>query len=287
MDESAGAPWLLLPPPARDAFALLRRSGEPMGESSLGRPLLGVKCGFNDAFIVEVLSADDTLADVRANDGRRFEIERAMLRPILRGEHLRRWGSIEHGEHIIWTHDVNDSAMSSLPPLAARWLQRWRRHLIARTDARNAARWWSVFRTEAARSDRPRVVWGDVGREPRASVLVAGDPRVPLNTCYVVRCREPADAHALSALLNSPLARAWLDAIAEPARGGYRRYLGWTLALLPIPHDWRHARDALASVSYRAHGGERIGEDELLEVSAEAYGLSVGAIAPLVAWMAM
>jgi hypothetical protein len=286
IDDSAGAPWMLLPPPARQAFDLLRGSGDSMADSRLGRPLLGVKCGLNDAFVVDVLGGDETHADVRAADGKRFEIERAMLRPILRGEHLRRWGAAEHEQSIIWTHDVKDAAMSTLPPLTAEWLQRWRRHLMARSDARSAARWWSVFRTEAARGDRPRVVWGDVGREPRASVLAAGDPRVPLNSCYVVRCLEDEDAHAFAALLNSPIARAWLDAIAEPARGGYRRYLGWTLALLPIPRDWSRVRSELAIISRRAHGGETIGDSELLTASAKAYGVSIDAVAPLVAWMA-
>ena len=63
-------------------------------------------------------------------------------------------------------------------------------------------------------------------------MLLAGDATVPLNSCYVARCRDCATPIALAALLNSPLARAWLDAIAEPARGGYHRYLGWTLSLL-------------------------------------------------------
>src|SRR6185503_13978444 len=103
----------------------------------------------------------------------------------------------------------------------ARWLSKWRRELVARTDARHGSRWWSLFRTESARSDRARVVWADVGREPRACVLPAGDATVALNTCYVARCSDQTDALALAALLNSPMARAWLNAVAEPARGGY------------------------------------------------------------------
>jgi hypothetical protein len=155
---------------------------------------------------------------------------------------------------------------------------------MARADARHRARWWSLFRIESARHDRPRVVWADVGKELRASVLPAGDPRVPLNTCYVVRCRDECDAHALAALLNGPIARAWLDALAEPARGGYRRYLGWTLSLLPIPSAWDAARQPLAELGARGARGEVVTDAELLDASIAAYGISHDVVSPLLEW---
>ena len=73
---------------------------------------------------------------------------------------------------------------------------------------------------DAADARTARVVWADFGRRPSALVLPAGDPTVPLNSCYALPCRDPRDALAVAALLNSPLAAAWLNALAEPARGG-------------------------------------------------------------------
>ena len=269
----------------RDAFDLLRRSGRPLAQSPLGRPHLGVKCGYNDAFVVEVIASLGSTAEVRARDGRVGTIERELLRPLVRGERLARWSARSDAEHIIWTHDALDAPVGALPPHAARWFAHWRRALLARADARRASRWWSLFRTESARTDQSRVVWADIGREPRASVLVAGDATVPLNSCYVVRCRDERDAHALAALLNGPLARAWLNAAAEPARGGYRRYLGWTLALLPLPSDWHRARETLAPLSRRAHDGAAPSDAELLDTALESYRVSLDLVAPLVAWM--
>jgi hypothetical protein len=117
-------------------------------------------------------------------------------------------------------------------------------------------------------------------------VLDAGDPTVPLNSCYVTRCQNATDAHALAALLNGPIARAWLNAVAEPARGGYRRYFGWTMSLLPLPTDWQRARDLLAPLGERARLGARPTEIDLLDASLAAYGLHNEEIAPLVAWAA-
>jgi hypothetical protein len=285
-DSTPGAPWLLLPPDVRRAFDRLRRAGVALAQSAIGRPRLGVKCGCNEAFVVDVLEVDDDLAEVQATDGSRFTIERALLRPLLRGERLRRWTTPASYEAIVWTHDALDGPLSVLPPHAARWLARWRRALMQRADARHRARWWSLFRTESARFDLPRVVWCDVGREPRASVLEANDPRVPLNSCYVARCGDECDAYAFATLLNGPLARAWLDALAEPARGGYHRYLGWTLSLLPVPTDWARARRILSPLAERAVRECPPSDVELMEASLDAYGLRRSAVAPLVAWAA-
>ena len=284
LDDTPGSPWIALPPGTRRAFDRMREAASPLAETGLGRPYLGVKCGCNDAFVVELLDADDDIAQVATSTGERITIERSLLRPLLRGEHLERWLPAITHQCIIWTHDERDAPLRELPPLARRWFHRWRRALMARTDARHRAQWWSVFRTEGARSDRPRVIWGDVGREPRASVLAVGDPTVALNSCYVARCATSDDAHALAALLNGPLARAWLQAIAEPARGGYRRYLGWTLSLLPIPRRWDRARSQLAPLGQRGICGQIPSDAELLETSADAFGIDIDELAPLVAW---
>ena len=164
-----------------------------------------------------------------------------------------------------------------------RWFRLWRRTLEARTDSRGA-RWWELFRTEAARGTSARVVWADVARRPRATVLATGDDTVPLNSCYVTRCRDDEDAIAFAALLNSPLAAAWLSLIAEPARGSYRRFLGWTMALLPIPHDWPRARALLAPLGRRGMQGDAPSDAELLAAAVRAFRVRSADIEPLVSW---
>ena len=283
-DPTPGAPWLLLPGSVRRAFDALRDVGQPFAESPLDRPRLGVKCGCNDAFIVKLIERDESNARVAAADGTTFLVENEYLRPLLRGEALREWNVAPGEDCIIWTHDDRDEPVARLSPLTRSWLSRWRGALQARSDGRSAERWWTLFRTDAARDDRPRLVWGDVGRAPRAFVLSSGDTRVPLNSCYVARCRNLPDANTGAALLNSALGRAWLNAIAEPARGGYRRYLGWTLALLPVPKDWLRAREILAPLAAAARDGHPPTEQDLLDACLAAYGVSRSLVAPLVAW---
>jgi hypothetical protein len=290
LDSTPGAPWLLLPPEVRTAFDVMVASGTPLSESPFGRPLLGVKSGCNEAFVVEPDDGESRsiLATVRSRTSRgtvRGSVDRSVLRPLVRGEHLRAWhisGDAER-EAIVWTHDARGTPERELPPDTRRWLTRWRRRLEARSDGRGAP-WWALFRTESARTERPRVIWGDIGLVPRASVLVAGDPTVPLNTCYVALAPTEDDAHALAALLNSAIAAAWLGAVAEPARGGYRRFLGWTCARFPLPRDWRRARALLAPLGRRGMQGQPPDEATLTHTVTRAYRIAPSLLAPLLAW---
>jgi hypothetical protein len=115
-------------------------------------------------------------------------------------------------------------------------------------------------------------------------VVSAGDRLVPLNTCYVVSCSTLDDAHSLAALLNSSLVAAWLNVVAEPARGGYRRYLGWTMSLLPLPGNWERAREFLAPLGARAMSGDVPSEEELLAGALRAYGMTLADMQPLLSW---
>jgi hypothetical protein len=73
--------------------------------------------------------------------------------------------------------------------------------------------------------------------------------------------------------------------VAEPARGGYHRYLGWTVSLLPIPTDWKRARDILAPLGERGCRGIPPSEADLLEASLDAFQVERTVVEPLVEWM--
>ena len=292
LESSEGAPWLLLPPPVRAAFEALASAGTPLSQTPFGRPLLGVKSGCNEAFVVQSDSlwrarSRDTACPVRSGE-REGLVERSMLRPALRGEDLApfapRHGASDGGAAIVFTHDAAMQPLRTLPRHTARWLSHWRRTLEGRADARSRDRWWSLYRLDAAAKGW-RVAWGDVGRAPRAVVLPPDDDTVPLNSCYVVRAPSGDDADALAAWLNAPLALAWLAAIAEPARGGYHRFLGWTMARLPLPAHWPTARRLLAPLGGSARRGGTPSTVELHERSLAAFRISPKAVEPLVTWM--
>lgn len=283
LEDVPGSPWLLVPPQVRRAFDVLSRAGIPLACTSFGAPRLGVKTGCNRAFVVSVTDCGPSLAAVRQDD-RHGWVERSLLRPALRGELVRPWRlQRPSAEYLIWTHDARDRPLPRLPRHAGNWLRGWRAVLSNRTDARKGGLWWQLFRTSAASSSRYRVVWCDIGRTPRALVLEPGDATVPINTCYVTFADE-IGAWALAALLNSELAGAWLNAVAEPARGGYHRYFAWTMAALPIPLNQQAFRDALAPLGRAAGRGKQLSQHELLDAALTAYRLRHRDVAPLLEW---
>jgi hypothetical protein len=283
LDSTPGAPWVLVPAEVRAAFNEVRSAGIPMREAPVGLPRLGVKCGFNSAFLVRLQGVAGDVATIRGGS-RTARIESTLLRPLLRGEGVQRWSYGTATEQIIWTHGRDGLALAALPPLARRWFLQQRHELSRRTDLQEQGRWWALFRTEAARNDKWRVVWPDIAQVPRASVLAPGHAAVPLNSCYVSMSSSEEDANTLAALLNSQLCAAWLNILAEQARGGYRRYLAWTISLLPMPSDWSAARRILAPLAHRAVHGSDLSEDELLCAVLRAYGLRHETVAPLLTW---
>ena len=284
LDETPGSPWILLPAPAREAFDRLIGVGVPFAQSVFGRPLLGVKTGCNEAFVVRLEEVHGRVARISAG-GRSAEIEREMLRPLVRGETLGAWRLTGRREYLIWPHGEDDRPLRALPPLARHWMLSFGDKLHGRSDLHGRLPWWTLFRTESASAASPRVIWADFGLAPRAIVVEAGDPIVALNSCYVATCENLMDAHALATLINAPLVSAWLNTLAEPARGGYRRYLGWTMSLMPIPVDWSRAREQLAPLGERAMLGDVAPQDEMLNAVLSAYGLRLRDVAPLLSWM--
>jgi hypothetical protein len=274
-DSSPGAPWLSLGTDARAAFDRIRAAGLPLSSTMLGSPRLGVKSGCNAAFVVRITAGCDDFSSILSSDGEAGSVETQLLRPALRGDGVSRWVRSAGDDWILWTHDERGAPLARLPDRARLWLRRRYGALADRADAARSRRWWSLFRVEAAAHSTARVVWADFGRRPRALVLPAGDVTVPLNTCYVLRCADPHDAYAIASLLNSWLASAWLNAVAEPARGGYRRYLAWTVGLLPVPAEWPRARAILS-------GAYGLDDDALLEAALDAYRLRRDDVAALV-----
>ena len=133
LDDTPGSPWILLHPLARRAFDLVARAGVPFYQSDFGRPLLGVKTGCNSAFIVRVDSLDGEVARISAAS-RTGLIERAMLRPLIRGETLSKWALTGPGEYLVWPHDERGQPRRSLPTHARQWLLPWQDVLSARTE---------------------------------------------------------------------------------------------------------------------------------------------------------
>ena len=267
--DAPHAPWRLAPPEVRAAADTLVTHAIRWHDTPLPPPTLGVKTGHNAAF---VLDARDTPHDLRPH-----------ARPALRGDAVTPWRHTPDGSLLLVPHDDDGAPLRTLPAPAARHLAPFTHALRARTDLRPRDAWWTLFRTDLLARGGWRVAWADVGRSLRATLLPPQSPTVPLNSCYGVRCTDPIDAHALLALLNAPTTTALLALVAEPARGGFHRFLGFTVASLPLP-PWHRARELLAPLAARARRGTPPDARTLHDATLAAYGVRHDDVAPLLAW---
>ena len=289
--EDAAAPWILVPPDVRSVLDKMLAAGPSLGDSDEYRPRRGIFTGANDIFVGELVEGHTSqqCATVALN-GHHVAIEKARLRPLLRGADVGPW-RFRVRRALVWTHDDDGRVLPQLPPAIGRYLRAHRGTLDARQDLKRGQRRWTLFRTRPAKWSR-RVVWRDIGQEPGAAVVPASirflDGRAPvisLNTLYQIPTRTPERAHFLAALLNSRVAQAFLKSMAERASGGCFRFLGWTVALLPLPVEMpAEVVSECVRLSKKAHACGAQSDAEAMRLDhfiGCLYGLDSGAVAIL------
>ena len=275
LSRDAEAPWALAPPLVRDAIDRMLAAGPPLGFQEGLRPSRGIVTGCNSVFVGELADADaaDGLATLLTGRGT-VSVDADHLRPVLRGEDLTAW-TYNIRRAIVWTHDDSGQTLVKLPPATSAHLLSHEATLLARKDLKPGQRPWTLFRVDPKKWAL-RVAWRDIAAEPAAVVIprrlqFLGDmkPAISLNTVYQISASSESQAHLLAAVLNSSLARSFLISFAERASGGYFRFLGWTVALLPFPSPKRinrSARRACVRLSHLAHERGVLKPDERAEL---------------------
>ena len=207
LETAGGGPWILVPGAQRVARHL--RTVFPT-VSDRWTPQLGVKTGADDLFLVTEPCAG--------------------TRPAVRGRDIAAW-RCEPRRFLLWTHGPDGQPLARLPATLAERLSPHGDRLRRRADYRGGSP-WQLFRTALAFAPH-RVVWPDLGR--RLTAAVPDLDMVPLNTVYGIATRDAGDAAALAAWFNSRWLTALARLVADPARGGFRRFNARVVRELPVP----------------------------------------------------
>ena len=213
-------PWILAPHVDR-IIRRLRAEFSTVGDR--WTPQLGVKTGADDLFVLDQQCAG--------------------TRPAIRGRDIVAW-QCQPRRFVLWTHGADGSPLAHLPRDVTARLERYEERLRRRADYR-AGPPWQLFRT-ALGVAKHRVVWADLSR--RLDAVVPAPELVPLNTVYGIATRDAADAAALCALFNSGWLTALARLVADPARGGFRRFNARVVRGLPVPP---HASPVWAELARR------------------------------------
>ena len=203
----ADGPWILIAGADR-VLRRLRTAFPTVGDR--WTPQLGVKTGADDLFLVDH--------------------ERPGTRPAIRGRDVAAWRCTPR-RYVLWTHGADGTPLARLSREFSDRLSLHEERLRLRADYRGGPP-WQLFRTGLGFAAH-RVVWPDLGR--RLAAAVPAPEIVPLNTVYGIATRDAADAAALAALFNSCWLTALARLVADPARGGFRRFNARVVRGLPVP----------------------------------------------------
>jgi hypothetical protein len=193
-----------------------------------------------------------------------------IIKPILSGRELSRWKHDDISKYLIFTKrgtNINDY------PGIKKWVSEFRELLEPGTAKGRKAgpyAWYEVQDSTAYAPlfESPKIAWGNLSRSPKFCWV---DKGIYLNapSPFLV-----GGDRALLALLNSPIIHYLIHYTAAIRSGGYREYKNVYVERLPIPSLSERMKEDLSALTDSAMLGVKPSDQEYLELSATAYGLS-------------
>ena len=101
-DFSTSDSWVILSPIEQNIKRKIEAVGTPLKDWNI-KINYGIKTGFNDAFIISTEKRNEILANCQTEDERKRTAE--LIRPILRGRDIKRYGYVDNGLYLINTHN--------------------------------------------------------------------------------------------------------------------------------------------------------------------------------------
>ena len=199
----------------------------------------GVLTGYNDAFIISSEKREEILENCA--DESEKQRTAAIIRPILRGRDIKRYGYSWSGLWLINTHNGTKEGIERIhiedyPSIKEHLDDYWLR-LENRADKgdtpynlRNCA-YLDEF-------SKPKIVWAELSRTGN-SFAYSDDGAMVLNTCYILSFNDnefhEKELNTLLGFLNSKVALFYLDIISSKLDETGWRWLKQFVELIPVP----------------------------------------------------
>ena len=210
----------------------------------------GVLTGYNDAFIISSEKREEILANCA--DESEKQRTAAIIRPILRGRDIKRYGYVFANQYLIATFPAKQYDIDDYPALKdyllsigmERLEQTGEEHIVngERVKARKKTnnKW---FETQDSISywdefSKPKIVWAELSRTGN-SFAYSDDGAMVLNTCYILSFNDndihDKELNALLGFLNSKVALFYLDIISSKLDETGWRWLKQFVERIPVP----------------------------------------------------
>ena len=235
---SSSESWSILSEIERSIKEKIEAVGTPLKDWDI-QINYGIKTGFNDAFIIDSVKRNEILSACQTEEERQRTAE--IIRPILRGRDIKRYGYSWSGLWLINTHNGTKEGLERIhiedyPSIKENLDNYWLR-LENRADKgdtpynlRNCA-YLDEF-------SKPKIVWAELSRTGN-SFAYSDDGAMVLNTCYILSFNDnefhEKELNTLLGFLNSKVALFYLDIISSKLDETGWRWLKQFVELIPVP----------------------------------------------------
>ena len=228
---SSSDAWVILSPIEQSIKRKMEAVGTPLKDWDI-QINYGIKTGFNDAFIISTEKRNEILANCQTDEERQRTAE--LIRPILRGRDIKRYGYVENGLYLINTHNgirgkIPRIRIEDYPSIKSHLDQYWDK-IEKRADQGDTP---YNLRNCAYLDDfsKPKIVWGNLNLKA-SFALVEDNSFINAPSPMIV----PANNYLLG-ILNSKLADYYIRRLGVTRNGGYFEYKPMFIEQLPVPVD--------------------------------------------------
>lgn len=226
---SSSESWSILSDIERSIKAKIEATGIPLKDWDI-KINYGIKTGFNDAFIIDSTKRNKILDACQSDDERQRTAE--IIRPILRGRDIRRYGYEWADLWLINTHNGIRGEVERIHiedyPAVKQHLDNYWDKIEPRADQGETA---YNLRNCAYLDDlsKTKIVWIELSDESKFAIC---EDLVPLNTVFFL---TGDNLHHILGLLNSKLVHWYFTTCLGTSSGvGTNRWLKYTIEQLPL-----------------------------------------------------
>ena len=221
--------WVILSPIEQSIKRKIEAVGTPLKDWNINI-YRGVLTGYNDAFIISTEKRNEILANCQTEDERQRTAE--LIRPILRGRDIKRYGYVENGLYLINTHN---GIRGKIPRIRIEDYPSIKAHLD---------QYWDKIENRADQGDTPynlrncaylddfskqQIVWIELSDEPK---FAFAENVTSVNTVFFMTGEHIL--HLLG-LLNSKLITWYFrHCIGTTSGVGTNRWLKYTIEQIPM-----------------------------------------------------
>ena len=228
---SSSDSWVILSPIEQSIKRKIEAIGTPLKDWDINI-YRGVLTGYNEAFIISTEKRNEILANCQSEEERQRTAE--LIRPILRGRDIKRYGYNWDNLWLINTHNgikgvkprININEYSAVKAyLDQHWDKISKRADKGDTpyNLRNCVYMEDFY--------KPKIVWGNLNLS--AAYSIAADGIFVNAPCPMI---VPASKYLL-AILNSKVADYYIRQLGVTRNGGYFEYKPMFVENLPVPNN--------------------------------------------------